>query len=76
MGDFPFCSPRCKAVDLSHWLDGGYQPVLDSAGGKHSIFTTAFLDTLGNNREILTGPQLTQWTPVQTRNTSDSHKGT
>lgn len=25
LGDFPFCSPRCKAVDLSHWLDGGYR---------------------------------------------------
>lgn len=25
MGDFPFCSPRCKAVDLSRWLDGDYR---------------------------------------------------
>jgi endogenous inhibitor of DNA gyrase (YacG/DUF329 family) len=20
----PFCSERCKLIDLSHWLDGGY----------------------------------------------------
>ena len=30
MGDFPFCSPRCKAVDLSYWLDGGYAIPEDS----------------------------------------------
>ena len=24
MGDFPFCSQRCKSVDLGHWLDDGY----------------------------------------------------
>lgn len=30
MGDFPFCSPRCKLVDLGRWLDGKYQiPVVD-----------------------------------------------
>ncbi len=22
----PFCSYRCKAVDLANWLDGTYQP--------------------------------------------------
>ena len=22
--DFPFCSPRCKAVDLNRWLSGSY----------------------------------------------------
>ena len=22
--DFPFCSPRCKAVDLNRWLSGAY----------------------------------------------------
>ena len=21
---FPFCSPRCKMVDLGRWLDGSY----------------------------------------------------
>lgn len=21
---FPFCSPRCKAVDLNRWLSGAY----------------------------------------------------
>jgi endogenous inhibitor of DNA gyrase (YacG/DUF329 family) len=23
---FPFCSERCKAVDLHNWLSGEYQP--------------------------------------------------
>ncbi len=25
MGTFPFCSERCKLVDLGRWLDGRYQ---------------------------------------------------
>lgn len=37
---------------------GGDQPVLDSTGDKHSIFAQAFIDTLKNNDEIMTGPQL------------------
>lgn len=24
LGDFPFCSARCRAVDLSYWLEGDY----------------------------------------------------
>jgi endogenous inhibitor of DNA gyrase (YacG/DUF329 family) len=28
---FPFCSERCKLIDLGRWLDGKYQiPVADS----------------------------------------------
>jgi hypothetical protein len=23
--DFPFCSRRCKLVDLGKWFDGGYR---------------------------------------------------
>lgn len=23
--DFPFCSPRCRLVDLGRWLDGEYR---------------------------------------------------
>jgi endogenous inhibitor of DNA gyrase (YacG/DUF329 family) len=35
---FPFCSDRCKLIDLGRWLDGKYQvPVveddLDESGG-------------------------------------------
>ena len=27
---FPFCSERCKLIDLGRWLDGNYQiPVVD-----------------------------------------------
>ena len=29
---FPFCSERCKVIDLGRWLDGAYQiPVEDVA---------------------------------------------
>jgi uncharacterized protein len=23
--DWPFCSPRCKLIDLGRWLDGSYR---------------------------------------------------
>jgi endogenous inhibitor of DNA gyrase (YacG/DUF329 family) len=30
-GPFPFCSERCKLIDLGRWLDGKYQiPVIDT----------------------------------------------
>ncbi len=30
-GSFPFCTERCKLIDLGRWLDGKYQiPVLDT----------------------------------------------
>lgn len=30
MGHYPFCSERCKLVDLGRWLDGKYQiPVVE-----------------------------------------------
>ncbi len=29
-GHFPFCSERCKLIDLGRWLDGKYQiPVVE-----------------------------------------------
>lgn len=29
----PFCSPRCRQVDLHHWLTGRYAiPVVDTGG--------------------------------------------
>lgn len=31
-GSFPFCSPRCKLIDLGNWLDGRYA-VPDEHGG-------------------------------------------
>jgi hypothetical protein len=37
---------------------GGVQPVLDSAGGKHSAFAQAFLDVLDANTGILAGQEL------------------
>ena len=37
---------------------GGNSPVLDSGGGKHSVFANAFINILENNNELLTGPEL------------------
>ncbi len=34
---------------------GGVQPVLDSGGGKHSVFAKAFLETLKNNQSVIEG---------------------
>ena len=34
---FPFCSDRCKLVDLNRWLTGKYQvPVVDKRGDDES----------------------------------------
>ena len=34
---FPFCSDRCKLVDLNRWLMGKYQvPVVDKRGDDES----------------------------------------
>lgn len=32
---FPFCSPRCRMLDLGHWLDGSY--ALDPSTGKLDV---------------------------------------
>jgi hypothetical protein len=37
---------------------GGVKPVPDSAGGNHSVFARAFLDTLNDNRRVLEGHAL------------------
>ena len=37
---------------------GGVQPVIDSVGGRHSVFAKAFLDSLSNNKGLLEGYSL------------------
>ncbi len=32
---FPFCTSRCKLVDLGHWIDGEY--AIDPATGKLEV---------------------------------------
>ena len=39
---------------------GGVAPVLDSGGGRHSVFAGALIDTLEQNRDILSGRALYQ----------------
>lgn len=31
---FPFCSARCRLVDLSNWLDGNYRIPSDAPEGE------------------------------------------
>ena len=52
---------RYKAERRSRLLltSGGDKPVLDGSGeDRHSIFASAFIDTLKNNTDIMTGPEL------------------
>ena len=65
---------KYKANKRSRLLltSGGDEPVLDSAGNKHSIFASAFIDTLKNNNDIMTGPQL--YKAVQARVIKESTK--
>ena len=57
--------------DITEWLDvmtdvkartvltaGGVRPVLDSGGGKHSIFAKAFINVLETNNRVLDGNSL------------------
>jgi ankyrin repeat protein len=37
---------------------GGFEPVVDSVGGNHSVFANAFLEILGKNTGIMDGTQL------------------
>jgi hypothetical protein len=37
---------------------GGLEPVLDSAGGQHSVFARALLEALGNNTGVMDGTAL------------------
>jgi uncharacterized protein len=38
--DFPFCSERCRILDLGKWASGGYvisSPVTDAEEGIHDV---------------------------------------
>jgi endogenous inhibitor of DNA gyrase (YacG/DUF329 family) len=38
---FPFCSERCKLIDLGRWLDGQYQvPVVEEDGDEGALSET------------------------------------
>jgi endogenous inhibitor of DNA gyrase (YacG/DUF329 family) len=38
---YPFCSERCKLIDLGRWLDGKYQiPVVEEGDGESDRWTT------------------------------------
>ena len=50
-----FKSPKRSRLLLS---SGGDQPVMDSGGGRNSVFSQAFLDELESNQTILPAPEL------------------
>ena len=38
--DFPFCSPRCRLIDLGKWASGAYvisSPVQDTSDGMEDL---------------------------------------
>ena len=42
---FPFCSERCKLIDLGRWLDGKYQvPVVEEDGDESAYDPTQARD--------------------------------
>jgi len=52
---------------------GGVQPVMDSGGGKHSIFAKAFLEALNKNNNVLQGYALyRQVSNVVSRNSANT----
>ena len=51
-------SLMAKSRSRTVLTSGGLQPVLDSGGGKNSVFARAFLDALENNRGLIQGYQL------------------
>lgn len=42
------------------FTSGGLQPVLDSGGGEHSVFSKALLEALNANQEVIEGQRLYQ----------------
>jgi uncharacterized caspase-like protein len=42
------------------FTSGGLQPVLDSGGGSHSVFSNALLEALETNQEVIEGQRLYQ----------------
>ncbi len=44
---YPFCSERCRGVDLNRWLNGGYAIPGTTIGSRTTISTTAADDPRG-----------------------------
>ena len=45
--EFPFCSPRCRTIDLGKWASGGYvisSPVTDAEEGIADMTPEEFKD--------------------------------
>ena len=51
---------------------GGEQPVLDGAGGKHSVFAAAFIEVLNGNHDVLEGGRLFSEVANKVRKVMDS----
>lgn len=55
--DFPFCSDRCRVVDLGKWISGGYviaSPVNDPESGGEAEYNEPRERRAGNQRK---GPE-------------------
>jgi len=47
---FPFCSQRCKLVDLGAWLDAKYKVISDSNSRESDKLSNVFSDAITNER--------------------------
>ena len=61
--DFPFCSERCRTIDLGKWASGGYvisSPINDPESGGEAEYTDRRAIHRTPNRPL--GGRHTQWT--------------
>jgi hypothetical protein len=56
--DSGYLNKMAKKRTRTVLTSGGLEPVLDSAGGQHSVFAKALLDVLHNNEGIIDGTKL------------------
>ncbi|HWR35473.1 MAG TPA: DNA gyrase inhibitor YacG [Clostridia bacterium] len=51
--NFPFCSDRCRVIDLGKWASGGYvisSPINDPESGGEAEYTDPHAGTSGTRR--------------------------
>lgn len=54
----PFCSARCKNVDLNRWLSGGYV-IAGNASGDESEGVDLDADSMADNEAVFSSPKST-----------------
>jgi hypothetical protein len=58
--DFPFCSDRCRVIDLGKWISGGYvisAPVNDPESGGEAEYNQPSPRRIGSRGGLRKGPE-------------------